>query len=269
MGIQEFGLSRREWVEACRFHEMEDEQVLSSVFNRVEMQKDPVVVLDLDSTLYEVAPRSFQIIQEWARVHASAMDPLVSEAMKRLREDQVGYSLRDTWSAIGLRLGEDSVEGRRREALFSDLRSFWKERFFSNDYLRFDRPYPGAVPFVRRVHELGARIIYLTGRDEPGMGDGTRDKLQADAFPWGESKTHLILKRVPEVPDSEHKKGAVEAIRGHGSVVASFENEPANLAMLHHRLPDAMHVFVDTVCSDHPAPSREGLYRIRGFSSSP
>jgi hypothetical protein len=49
-------------------------------------------------------------------------------------------------------------------------------------------------------------------------------------------------------------------------VVASFENEPANLLAMQEVLPDAMHVFMATVCSDRPALPGRDLYRIRSFA---
>ena len=116
-----------------------------------------------------------------------------------------------------------------------------------------------------RADDLGADVVYLTGRDEPGMGKGTRDRLLHDGFPWDVPRTHLLLKPNSNVPDLEHKLGAGEYIRKHGTLVASFENEPANLSALYGAVPEAMHVYVDTVSSDHQAVPRQGLYRISGF----
>jgi hypothetical protein len=99
------------------------------------------------------------------------------------------------------------------------------------------------------------------------MGDGTRANLIRDGFPWETHRTHLLLKKAAHLPDLDHKKDAAQYIREHGTLVASFENEPPNIIALYEIFPDAMHVFVDTVCSDHPALAREGLYRIKGFST--
>ena len=146
-----------------------------------------------------------------------------------------------------------------------EIKKFWTARFFTNQYLPYDRAYEGAAEFTRKLHELGAEIVYLTGRDEPGMGDGTRANLLRDGFPWEVERTHLLLKKAAHLPDLEHKKEAANYIREHGTLVAAFENEPPNLIALYQLFPDAMHVFVDTVCSDHPAEAAQGLYRIRNF----
>jgi hypothetical protein len=174
----------------------------------------------------------------------------------------VGYSLADTFDAMGLSLEDPEVKEAQQTA-----KKYWARRFFTNEYLKHDRVYPGAPEFVRELHELGAEIVYLTGRDEPGMGIGTRANLLRDGFPWETERTHLLLKKAFELDDVEHKQGAAEYIRRHGTLVASFENEPLNLVALYELFPEAMHVFVETISSDRPAMPCKGLYRIRGFNN--
>ena len=140
------------------------------------------------------------------------------------------------------------------------VKKFWSQRFFASQYLKYDRPYPGAAEFTRKLHALGAEIVYLTGRDEPGMGDGTRSVLLRDGFPWEVERTHLLMKKAAPLSDLEHKKEAAHYIRKHGQLVASFENEPPNLVALSELFPEAMHVFVDTICSDHPAPAAQRAF---------
>jgi hypothetical protein len=38
-----------------------------------------------------------------------------------------------------------------------------------------------------------------------------------------------------------------------------------NVVALHDVFPEAMHIFVDTVCSQHEAAPRKGLFRVTGF----
>lgn len=262
--------SRQEWIDACHFHDLTEEQVLHEVAERVSRikaaaagrrrQAHPLVLLDLDSTLYEVGPRTLRIIQEWVETAESADTPSVRAALQRLDVKQVGYSIFDTFKTIGLRVDSPEAEKAAKR-----LKAFWAARFFTSEYLQYDRAYPGAASFTRKLHGLGAEIVYLTGRDEPGMGDGTRANLIRDGFPWETERTHLLLKAAPEIPDITHKREAADYIRQHGTLVASFENEPPNIVALYEIFPEAMHVFVDTVCSDHLAGVRQGLYRIRHF----
>ena len=43
---------------------------------------------------------------------------------------------------------------------------------------------------------------------------------------------------------------------------ASFENEPKNFIGMCQRFPQAIHVFVDSVCSDHPASPAEDAFLL-------
>jgi hypothetical protein len=261
---------RSQWIEACQFHDLKESEVLKEVARRVKdvkaragtsKQAHPLVLLDLDSTLYEVGPRTHQILREWLTSSESAPFPHVRVELARLEAAHIGYSLKDTFAAIGL-----SLESEEITAAWESAKKFWSSRFFKSSYLKYDHPYPGAAEFTREVYDLGAEIVYLTGRDEPGMGDGTRENLIRDGFPWNQERTHLLMKPTFEMDDLIHKINAADYIRKHGTLIASFENEPPNVVGLSEIFPDAMHVFVDTVCSDRPAMPSNGLYRIKGFS---
>jgi hypothetical protein len=260
---------RNQWVSASHFHDLTQAQVLAEVARRVrevkaaagsDQKRHPLVLLDLDSTLYEVAPRTLQLLKEWAASAEAAVHAQVRDALSRLTNAQVGYSVRDTFLALGL----DPASAEIASA-FEGAKGAWGRGFFSDAYLKYDHPYPGAAAFTRELHDLGAEIVYLTGRDGPNMGVGTRECLLRDGFPWEKDRTHLLMKRAFEESDLDHKKEAAHYIRQHGTLIASFENEPKNLVALHALFPEAMHVFVDTICSDHEAPPARGLYRIAGF----
>ncbi|MGZ3699637.1 MAG: HAD family hydrolase [Bdellovibrionota bacterium] len=251
---------RQQWIEASHFHDLTEKEVLQEVAARARKVERPLVLLDLDSTLYEVGPRSFQILREWHETGASASYPTIDIVLNALNESHVGYSIRDTFRNLGLEL-----ESREILEALEEAKKFWSRRFFTSAYLPYDRPYPGAPEFARELYEVGAELVYLTGRDEPQMGQGTRENLVRDGFPWGVPRTHLLMKERAEIPDLDHKKNAAHFVRARGTLVASFENEPPNLVALSELFPEAMHIFLDTVCSDHPCPAGRGLYRIRHF----
>jgi hypothetical protein len=254
--------SREEWTERSHFESLSDAAVLDKLHSFVVTSRGnsrPVVVLDLDSTLYEVAPRTHAILKQWLGGESHLGIPIL-ESLEAVSPAEVGYSLGDTFKNAGLDLGCSEVA----QALAS-ARKFWFQRFFTNDYLVHDRPYEGAVDFIRSLHDEGAEIIYLSGRDEPNMGAGTRANLIRDGFPCDVARTHLCLKPAYGLPDLAHKTGAQELIRRLGTLVASVENEPANLVGIARLFPEAMHVFMDTIRSETPAPAHRGLYRIRGF----
>ncbi|MEK6580329.1 MAG: HAD family hydrolase [Bdellovibrionota bacterium] len=256
-----FLFARDDWKKRSHFHELSEAEVLKQVSERIGRHQKPVVLLDLDSTLYEVGPRTHAILTEWLSHSDSNKHPEVRERLKKLEEQHVGFSLRDTFGAIGLSQDDPLVERAMIEA-----KDFWSNRFFTSGYLSYDRAYPGASQFVNKIYNLGAHLVYLTGRDLPNMGHGTESNLIRDGFPWKVERTHLLLKPHRSMSDLEHKKSAADFVRRTGNLVASFENEPLNLVALGDLFPDAMHVFVETVCSDHPANPGKNLYRIRGFS---
>jgi hypothetical protein len=255
---------RGEWINSSEFHPLSNLQVLSEVYAGIEKEteakRQPVLLLDLDSTLYHVESRSHQILREWVASPESAKHGPIRDKIAGILPEHLGYSLLDTFAKVGLSAMDAGVEEVLRET-----QKFWNRRFFTNEYLAFDHAYPGAPEFVNRAYDLGAEIVYLTGRDEPGMGKGTRARLLADRFPFEKPRTRLILKENFELDDIEHKSKAAESVASLGTLVASFENEPPNLVAFSEIFPDAMHVFVDTIYSEKPAHPKTGLYRITGF----
>ncbi len=219
------------------------------------LQERSFVLLDLDSTLYEVGPRNVQILKRVTE--ALDVPPQVKQAMQGLSSEKVGYSLKDTWRNLNLCL-EDRDLTLARERIENE----WRKAFFSNAYLQHDVAYTGVLPFAQTLYELGAELVYLTGRDAPAMEAGTIDCLRRDGFPLGH-RTHLRMKSHRSIDDVEHKRGAALELAEKGTVVASLENEPRNFAALFQTFPQAIHVFVDTICSDKPAPAVQGAYRLR------
>ncbi len=257
-------LARESWVSACEFNAAPDifSKIESHALAHLSKGTKAYVLLDLDSTLYEVAPRTVRIFKEAVReLHAAIPEP-VRVALQGLGPGGTGYSVEDTWQNLGLCLKDPKLSEAR-----GSLEAFWSEKFFSNEYLSEDVPYPGTAAFARNLHSLGASLVYLTGRDVPRMGKGTLECLQRDGFPIGVDRTQLQMKASHRLDDVIHKVGIAEALAKQGAVVASFENEPRNFAALAEALPDAIHVFVDTVCSNRPAPAVRGAYRLRRWQS--
>jgi hypothetical protein len=73
------------------------------------------------------------------------------------------------------------------------------------------------------------------------------------------------MKPSHSLPDAQFKAAVVTQVRALGEVVALFENEPANLNLLHQAFPEALAVFVDTIHSPHAPPVTQAAHRIRDF----
>lgn len=254
--------SRENWIQATQFHPFDNAQVLKAVCDRITSHpRRPVVLLDLDSTLYNPAPRSFQILQEWVRGQDAGQFPLVETALQQMNLAHVGYSIKDTFVNLGLNWHTDP----QVHLAWRSAKDFWTERFFSNEYVSHDEPYAHASGVVQEFYKKGAEIVYLTGRDEPSMGIGTRRVLERDGFPVDPKRVRYLLKQQRDHDDHVHKMNSGKRYQGQDSVVASFENEPRNIVVLQDLLPEAMHVFVETHCSDYPARALRGVYRINGY----
>ena len=256
---------RENWIQNTNFHPLPAREVLEEVVNRsrkvLEKGRLPIVVFDLDSTLFDVTPRSYAILKEWLAHPSSQLCAETVELLQGLRPEEFKYSLQDVWEGRSIPLERAPFQEHMKSA-----KHFWRKRFFGNDYLHHDVPTRGAIPFVRNLHEMGEKVVYLTGRDVPLMGFGTFDQLKSHGLPIEVERSRLILKPKRALDDLEFKAQAAQTIKGWGEVVASFENEPKNLvAMAKMFGPNTMNIFIQSVSSDHPAPAGEGIYRIESF----
>jgi len=197
---------------------------------------------------------------DWLKHEAKHVQEVTKTALETCTPEDFGYSLRDTFECLAL----DVTDAAIQEDL-KDLRAFWFQHFFTDRYLSVDKPYDGTVAFAQEVHAAGAHLVYLTGRVESWMGKGTVANLRRDGFPVHQERTDLFLKLDHEKEDRLHKQESFQTIANRGPVVASFENEPQNLVAMHSVDPNLMHIFVDTVYSDHPAAPLRGIYRVAHF----
>jgi len=249
---------RKEWIDNTEFHPHSSKEVLQEVLDRtqkvLDAKKLPVLIFDLDSTLFHVSPRSYEILKSWIQSSSISILP-------NLTADDMGYSIEDVWVKRGL-----STETGESFKLLKEAKEYWRQRFFSNEYIHHDEPHPGAVQFVKRLYEMGAKIVYLTGRDVPLMAFGTIDHLRSQGFPVEVERTRLILKPKRHIDDLVFKAGVCESAKEWGEVIASFENEPKNLVAMQKALgPKVMHIFFESVSSDHAAPAAKEVYKINTF----
>jgi hypothetical protein len=160
------------------------------------------------------------------------------------------------------------VESDGGKALLEAYKPYWRERFFSNEYVVSDKAYSNAAAVVSSVYhatdsfpkDRRAEIVYLSGRHRE-MEDGTRAALVRDGIPTGD-RTALILKHAFAERDEDFKRRAAMTIRAMGRVVAAFDNEPANVAVFVSEFPDAVNVWVRTIDSGRATHPVKGVYTI-------
>lgn len=211
------------------------------------LPEEPLVVFDIDSTIMHTGYRNLRILEE-----ASLRWTEISPAVAELDADSLGWNITGPLETSGIDDGE----------LLERIREFWEKRFFTDEYLAADRPYPGVKEFLEELTRKGYILLYLTGRDAPGMQTGTRESFLRHLIPEGE----FIFKPAKEMPDLAFKEEAMQRLHRHGTVVAAVENEPANANLFKERFPEAEVFLFESITSPQPAVPRPDLRRFRAFA---
>lgn len=195
----------------------------------------PVLIFDLDGTLFTTDRRHALILKEWGEANKESHPEAAAKLSAATDADCTAYQVEDNLAKFGI----------TDEAIIQSVKDHWWKRFFTNELVVVDEPVEGGAAFVKRCHEAGAVIVYLTGRDIPNMGKGTQKSLLDSGFPVGE-RAHQMLKPEQSAKDVAFKEEAAENIRKMGRVVGIFENQPRNLVALCRIFPEAVPVFVET-----------------------
>lgn len=211
-----------------------------------------MVVFDLDGTLLDNRARTVVIFHELAE-RWGAERPEVAERLRGANLEQTEYGVEASLERLGIHDHHDEVL------------TFWKARFFSDPYIPHDVVIPGAVSFVRAVHEAGANVAYLTGRDLPGMALGTFQSLRDEGFPIGTVGTELVTKPDFETPDPVFKRAVAKALSRLGDVLAVFDNEAANCNLLREAHPASTTVLLDTHFAADPPTLHPDVHVIDSF----
>lgn len=223
----------------------------------------PVALFDLDGTLYDNAWRTLRILYEFA-LSEHMRHPGLYEAIARMLPHEVPYGVHEALESVGL----------HDESLKRAATDFWKQRFFTSEYQRYDLPMPGARELVSRLSDDGVTIVYFTGRDAENMLLGTVEVLKRDGFPVGTPYALLFLKPTFEMLDNEYKASTLDQVRRLGEVVAAFDNEPGLANLFAAAFPEAEVFHLHTTWAPTPVPveieSRVHVIRdFRGLVARP
>ena len=228
----------------------------SEIYNKIKdlslVQKaNPLIIFDLDSTLFDVAPRLEKVLTD------IGLEPVMQEKFpnavphfKNIKTE------RQDWGFVEV-LQRAGVEHDNHD-LFKTVRQLWIEKFFSNEYIHFDVPYQGSVEFVRKIEQLNVPIVYLTGRDVKRMERGSREVLLKWDFPLDDKSSRLVLKPDREMDDALFKRDWIhDYINNNKTPVFLFENEPVNINLIAKELPEVELVFFDSTHSRKETPPEE------------
>ncbi len=190
-----------------------------------------LAVFDLDSTLFNVSTRTHQILLEFAETHSIA-------SLKEVEVLTSDWGIKEAVLRAGFTIEKD-------ETMLLQLRDFWRDRFFSNEYIHYDVPYAGAISYVLELAESGCEILYLTGRDQARMGKGSEAVLKKWGFPC--EKGQLILKPERTIEDELFKNDwFLQLDRSPFSKIYFFENEPVNINAVSKSCPEVEIIFIET-----------------------
>lgn len=207
----------------------------------------PRVLFDLDGTLIDNRPRSVAILRELS-VRWRECWPEAAEVASSVEPPSIAFGIEQTLRGLGL----DDPER------LAEAKSYWQGRFFHDDLLHHDQPYPGAIEFVQACYQRGAVVSYITARDRENMLLGTVKSLYDLGFPFAEPRTELAMKRRPTDHDEAFKRSAARWPGAH--VIAAFDNEPAHCNTFAELHPEAW-VFHYRSLHSSGAPRLDGRVR--------
>jgi acid phosphatase class B len=216
------------------------DEVLLRIQKSLESDHKVLTIFDLDSTLFDVSPRLEKILMEFAEVpEHQRRFPEHIPYFKNIRTHRTDWGIRKTLIRAGLTHAEPEFQDA--------VRDFWRQRFFSNEYLEYDVPYEGAAEYVQEVHNLGSKVFYLTGRDQHRMGAGSRKVLQKWDFPLNDQSAHLVLKPEKGMDDGLFKRDWFLQHPPHEQkALWFFENEPVNVNLVKKHSPHVEIIFFDS-----------------------
>ncbi len=244
---------------ANSFNANELSQIIEQARELKAQGKLSVVLFDLDDTLVSTQERSLRILKEFAS--QAEIQNAFPDSLKlfSLKETDINYELALTFRKIGIENAE----------LLKAASAFWAQRFFTSTYCSKDKALSGSADYLHQLIEAGAKVVYLTGRDAPGMELGTRANLVRNHFPHHPSQALLMMKPDKSIDDLVFKTQAFSQVAEMGEVIGVFENEPANLNAMTKAFPKAKAVFVDTIHSPKPDRPVEGTIWIKNYQSKP
>lgn len=211
--------------------------------------EQPVVCFGLDGVLLDTRNRTLQILFEYAE-YCQATHTELAEVLRELSVSDLQFLVGDTLRAAGV----------TRNDWVTDVTRFWRDNFYSEAYLSQDTTVVGATDFVHACYEAGARIVYLTQRDLPGMLAGTVASLRDEGFPIGVAGVDVICKPDVSMSDELYLRAALPTLDRCGEVKAVFQPDPSSAELARATFPNALSVLVDVQRPPYaPEPSGDIL----------
>ncbi|MBI2501439.1 MAG: hypothetical protein HYW02_08315 [Deltaproteobacteria bacterium] len=199
----------------------EQTALLMSVLKKVLQTDHPVVVFDLDDTLFSTLFRHVAVLREYGRLHNVPLMTLI------------GPEHLTSWDLNKVLINNLGMEPVWVKTHMPAIRAFWNERFFSDRYLAYDVPLAGAAKYVQPLMKEGTLSALSRHHFPMPDGDEVTLVLKPQSFDYtkpGMSDVDRIEAQTRS--DIDFKKWAVGLIQRLGKVVACVDNEPGNINMM-------------------------------------
>ena len=245
-------------------------ELLAELSHRATTTSDPLIVFDLDETLINSRVRALRIL----RILVDRLDVrrhFPREAARILRMT-MGSRADLSQKALTLRVYPlhlaallESLGVRPAQSLAELIAGAYNDLYLSDAFCCDDPALPGAAQFVSALRNCDVHIAYLTGRNAPQMRVGTIEGLQRAGLPTPSRKVSLFMKPDRECDDTEFKTTALSHIQKHGTVIAAFDNEPANINVIASQIKRATAVWVDEPHSGKVTTIRPEVRHLASF----
>lgn len=214
----------------------------------------PILILDLDGTVVDYTGRTYMIFQK--AIEDLGLPDDINRLVNSIKAEDYDYYPRSNFIRIGI----------KDEKIVKKLTDFWDKNYFTNHYLKYDKQMPGAHEFVENILSLSMDVVYLTGRDDQNMGEGTRAWLYENKLlKRGDERCRLMMKMDLEIENFESKALNGERIGAQGQPILIIDNEPIELQTMSERFPEAFIVLVDMPNSGKPATLPDDILKIKDF----
>ena len=227
--------------------------------------KEAAIIIDIDDTLMDTTGRFQEILLEVGSEHNIPQLTTLEAA-----QIQPGHC----WMTCGnVGLNQRLIKqicGDPTDDTTSD--SFWGKKFFLEpSYLQYDYVIPGSTIFITRLrNELPVHIVYLSGRMEKYLLDGTIKQLEYHNFPLSKTgdkfSTTIILKPENVNNNMEFKKQVIARLQDKYHIIAAIDDNLRNVNMFREMLSkDAIVIRLNHDVSDSNG-MEANIVQITNFS---
>jgi predicted secreted acid phosphatase len=195
-------------------------------------KRNGMIIFDVDGTILDNFPRQIAILNK------------IFYDLPEIREKYLNEGYLQQLNPNPYSLLKHIVEKSRNAHNIRELQPKFLKFFLSNEYLEKDILISGFSTFFQQLlfnTSEDVEIIFLTGRPEQEMREGTIASLKLLGIDLNDNKFQLIMKPNIEMEDYDFKVQVLSALKTDQiQVLAFFDNEPNNCILAKKIFPNAV-----------------------------